>query len=318
MQLKQLEYFIKIVECGSISQAAKQLYISQPSLTKAVFTLETEYNIKLLVRKARGIELTQEGKDFVYYAKGVLAAANVMNRYFNKQEETEKSRLFIASQQLEFIHPLFLEIYQKNKDWDVHYGLMEMDRKKVIESVLKGENDIGVFVHSNWDPKPFLTGDELQQLEMHVLDRADVYLAVGPKSPLYDKKTVTFQESEKYLHILLDMEAQARQAAYFEQTVANFSRNKTIFFNTMRACEYFLMETDAILFIAKWAMGCIKNSGIRFIRVKEDNEQIKRYTELVWIKRKIVPLNATEQEFIRRMEEMLAEKKKLRKFKGET
>ena len=54
LQIKQLEYLVKIVENGSISKAAEQLYITQPNLTKAVGSLEKEYGIRLFNRKARG------------------------------------------------------------------------------------------------------------------------------------------------------------------------------------------------------------------------------------------------------------------------
>ena len=54
MRLNQLEYFIKVVECGSITKAAQELYLSQPSLTKAVSGLEAEYDVKLFDRTAKG------------------------------------------------------------------------------------------------------------------------------------------------------------------------------------------------------------------------------------------------------------------------
>ena len=61
LQIKQLEYLVKIVENGSISKAAEQLYITQPNLTKSISNLEKEYGIRLFNRKARGVELTAEG-----------------------------------------------------------------------------------------------------------------------------------------------------------------------------------------------------------------------------------------------------------------
>ena len=69
MKMKQLEYLIKIAECGSISKAAQELYISQPSLTKAISSLEEEFHVQLLLRKPRGVELTIEGKSFLHYAR---------------------------------------------------------------------------------------------------------------------------------------------------------------------------------------------------------------------------------------------------------
>lgn len=54
MKMKQLEYLLKIAECGSITKASEQLFVSQPTLTKAVMNLEEEYGVQLLVRKTRG------------------------------------------------------------------------------------------------------------------------------------------------------------------------------------------------------------------------------------------------------------------------
>ncbi|MBQ2403895.1 MAG: LysR family transcriptional regulator, partial [Lachnospiraceae bacterium] len=82
MQIKQLEYLVKIVENGSISKAAEQLYITQPNLTKAVSSLEKEYGIRLFNRRARGVELTAEGKEFMRYARKVIAAADALDSNF--------------------------------------------------------------------------------------------------------------------------------------------------------------------------------------------------------------------------------------------
>lgn len=75
MRLNQLEYFIKVVECGSITKAAQELYLSQPSLTKAVSGLEAEYDLKLFDRTAKGLKLTPEGRDFLEYAKSVVESS---------------------------------------------------------------------------------------------------------------------------------------------------------------------------------------------------------------------------------------------------
>ncbi|MDO4294704.1 MAG: LysR family transcriptional regulator [bacterium] len=305
MQLKQLEYLVKIVECGSITQAAQKLYISQPSLTKAISNLEQEYGIRLLNRKSRGIEVTAEGAEFLYYAKGVLAAASTMDHAFFKQEEWQHSRLFIASQQLDFVYKLYLDMYQSCQEEIVHYGLAEMDRQMVTQSVLRGDSDIGILVHTNSDARSFLNLHEKRKLEIHVLERADVYICVGPQSPFYDRDSVTYTETKTCLHLVLDMEIQARQNAYFEQTISKFNKDKLIFFNTISACECFLLQTDALVFIAKWAIACFKDKRIRAIPVVEDAaDQPRMYTELVWIKRVIEPLSQTELQFVKKMEQL--------------
>ena len=61
MTLKQLEYLIVVAETGSITEAARKLYIAQPSLTAAIHELEKEYDIPIFTRSRKGMELTPEG-----------------------------------------------------------------------------------------------------------------------------------------------------------------------------------------------------------------------------------------------------------------
>lgn len=307
MQLRQLEYIIKIAECGSITQAAEQLFISQPSLTKSILHLETEYNIKIFLRKSRGIELTNEGRDFIRYAKGVLTAANSLDQRFSLQKAKRESRLFVGTQQLDFVYDAFLKIYENNKDQSIHYNLVETDRNCVIEQVLNGQIDLGIIVRSSADEKTFLWHTTVKKLDIHTLAQAGVYACVGPKSPVYNRQSVTISEINNFTSLVLDINPNSQQNWYFGTMQNHFNKNKLIYFNTVSACEHFLIKTDALLFIAKWAIGCFKSSLIRFFPVLPGKKtDIMPVNELLIIKRAGEPMNPTEQEFIQELEQFFA------------
>lgn len=116
MQIKQLEYLLKIVECGSITKAASELYVSQPNLTKAIHQLEEEFDIKILSRKPRGVDLTLDGKNFVYYAKSVVSSVQALTDNCRKEHHTTHSRLFLATQQLDFVYNIFVKVFLQNND----------------------------------------------------------------------------------------------------------------------------------------------------------------------------------------------------------
>jgi len=80
MTLQQLKYILAIVACGSISEAAKRLYVSQPSLSSAVKELEEEFGIEIFVRSPKGIALTNEGIEFLAYARQVVEQAELMEQ----------------------------------------------------------------------------------------------------------------------------------------------------------------------------------------------------------------------------------------------
>lgn len=300
MQLRQLEYIIKIAESGSITQAAEQLFISQPSLTKSILQLEHEYGIQIFVRKPRGIELTDDGKEFIHYAKAVLTAANGLNeRFLHPQTSAQASHLLIAAQQLDFIYQILLSVYEQNKEKNLHYSLTETDRNSVIQQVLNGQADLGILVRSSADSKTFLWHTEAKKLDIEVLAHAATYACVGPKSCFYERDSITTSEAEHCTSLVLDMGPHAIQNRYFSMTHTHFNLKRLIFFNTVSACEHFLLETDALLFVAKWTMHCFKNPAIHFFPViPEKTMSIAPSTELLLIRRAGEPISPTEQQFI--------------------
>ena len=72
MTIQQLKYVISVVENGSITEAAKKLYISQPSLSNSIKDIENEVGITIFIRSRSGIALTKEGAEFVGYARQVI------------------------------------------------------------------------------------------------------------------------------------------------------------------------------------------------------------------------------------------------------
>lgn len=72
MNFRRLKYFVKIVEIGSMTQAAETLYLAQPALSQQVATLEGELNQQLLVRSKRGVTPTEAGKMLYIHAKSIL------------------------------------------------------------------------------------------------------------------------------------------------------------------------------------------------------------------------------------------------------
>ena len=197
MQIKQLEYLLKIVECGSITKAASELYVSQPNLTKAIHQLEEEFDIKILSRKPRGVDLTLDGKNFVYYAKSVVSSVQALTDNCRKEHHTTHSRLFLATQQLDFVYNIFVKVFLQNNDRPVHYNLVETDRNNVVHQVLNGNVNCGLFVRNNADAKTFLWDTKAKDLELHVLDQGSSYVCVGPKSPYYHRDSITMAEAWK-------------------------------------------------------------------------------------------------------------------------
>lgn len=111
MTLTQLRYVAKVAECGSITEAARQLYISQPSLSSAVRELEAELGIVIFNRSARGISLTPDGSEFLSYARQILEQTELVEQRYAHARPSK--RLFaISSQHYAFVVNAFVRLLE--------------------------------------------------------------------------------------------------------------------------------------------------------------------------------------------------------------
>ena len=82
MTVQQLKYILKVAEVGSITEAAKLLFISQPSLSNSIKETEKEAGITIFLRSRTGITLTKDGAEFLGYARQVIQQMELLeDRY---------------------------------------------------------------------------------------------------------------------------------------------------------------------------------------------------------------------------------------------
>ena len=110
MTLQQLRYVIQVVESGSLNSAAKALFISQPSLSKAIHELEKEMGISLFIRTNKGIILSEEGNKFLGYARQVVEQANLLEEQYNTKHVPSKTVFAISSQHYAFVVNAFVAL----------------------------------------------------------------------------------------------------------------------------------------------------------------------------------------------------------------
>lgn len=106
MTLQQLHYIIGVSESGSFNKAAENLYVSQPSLTSAIKEVEKEFNISIFKRSSKGISLTQDGKEFIQYARQIYAQyENLLEKIRGRISAQEKIQRVMPA--LFFCHKIF-------------------------------------------------------------------------------------------------------------------------------------------------------------------------------------------------------------------
>ncbi|MFP3155266.1 LysR family transcriptional regulator [Lachnospiraceae bacterium ZAX-1] len=142
MDFRQLEVFCAVVEWHSFSEAAHHLYLTQPTISTHIHTLEKELNIQLLQRTTKNIALTKEGKQFYEYAKSLLRLRDKALREFNHTNQ-DVIQLGVSSIPSAYLIPEILSAYH-NHFPTVSFDLVQSDSQGIINRIVSGSLDIGI------------------------------------------------------------------------------------------------------------------------------------------------------------------------------
>lgn len=195
--LRQLEYLVAVGEQGSIAQASAMVSVSSPSISTAIAQLEAEYGFPLFVRKhARGLELTQAGRQFVDQARKVLAEVDNLSRLAGaicgKVQGPLKIGCLLTFAQI--LLPAIRREFQ-NKYPDVQVTQIECDQESLLEKLHRAEIDIALTYDLEIPP----------DLEFTPLRTLPLYAVVAENHPLAELKSVSVQTLVEHPMVLLDL-----------------------------------------------------------------------------------------------------------------
>ncbi len=308
MNLKHLEYLVKIVECGSITKASQKLYVSQPALTKAITIVEQDYGIQIFKRSQKGVALTAEGENFIYYAKNAIHATDILEKTFRSKDKKERSRLSIASQQQDFLYEVLLKTYSSFVDMPVHYVVEECDRSSVAKKVLARQASLGIFIKTAYDGAPLPWRSEEDKLDFFTLDKSNIYMCVGKKSPFWGMDFITHQQARTQPSLVMASDVESANALNLDTDFQSINKEKIVFCNSIECCKYFLLNTDMLLYTSKWTSRYLDDENLHICQMlpMEKDEKfanLPQEHELTLIKRKNTLLNGTDKIFIKHLAE---------------
>lgn len=172
MQMQQLRYFTAIARAGSFSQAAKDLFMTQPPLSASIANLEDELDTQLFTRHSRGVSLTPAGEAVLRYAERVTAGEEDLRRVVSDLQAGRAGNIVIGYSHTLSV-PLIPQILRKISQVGSTLGwtLRETDPVSVIESVLEGECDVGLVATAASDDiqtlhKPYLVVDRIGEIPL--------------------------------------------------------------------------------------------------------------------------------------------------------
>lgn len=226
MRIQQLEYLEKIVEAGSINEAAKRLFLTQPSLSNAVKELENEMGIQIFQRSSGGISLTAEGREFMTYSKQILDQVNLMNeRYKNGQQR--KQSFSVSAQHYAFVVHAFVELIKSVNANEYQFTLRETETQNIFNDLARFKSELGILYTNGFNQKIMQRLFKENNLVFTPLFVAKPHIFVSRYNPLTSKSSVNLSDLEDYPYLSYE-QGEVNSFYFSEEILSTLSHKKNI------------------------------------------------------------------------------------------
>ena len=226
MTLQQLKYVVTVADKGTISEAAKELFISQPSLTKAIKELENEMQITIFNRTNKGIVVSNAGDEFLAYARQVLEQSSLLEeRFLNLKKQSP--RFSVSTQHYSFAVNAFVDVIREFGGNQYDFTLRETQTYEIIEDVSRLKSEIGILYTSSKNQEVIMKLIKQNSLEFQELFIAKPHVFISSKHPLSYREVLTLEELDDYPY--LSFEQGDYNSFYFsEEILSTLDRNRNI------------------------------------------------------------------------------------------
>ena len=226
MRIQQLEYLERIVEAGSINEAAKRLFLTQPSLSNAVKELENEMGIQIFRRSSGGISLTAEGREFMTYSKQILDQVNLMNeRYKNGQQR--KQSFSVSAQHYAFVVHAFVELIKSVNANEYQFTLRETETQNIFNDLAQFKSELGILYTNGFNQKIMQRLFKENNLVFTPLFVAKPHIFVSRYNPLTSKSSVNLSDLEDFPYLSYE-QGEVNSFYFSEEILSTLSHKKSI------------------------------------------------------------------------------------------
>ena len=244
MTLQQLKYALAVAKYGSVSLAARHLFVSQPSVTEALSMLEGEIQKTLFVRSPRGMKPTDEGRKFLGYARQVVEQMRLLEDRYSG--ESGKQYFSVSTQHYTFVASAFVDLAKRHGGDDYEFSLLEERTGKIIENVRNLKSEIGVLYMSRGNEKMLRKLLKESRLVFSPLFMAHPHVFLFRKHPLAKRASVSFADLEEYPCVTFD-QGEENPFYFAEEIGSERLMKKHVLVTDRAAVANFLMELDAYI-----------------------------------------------------------------------
>lgn len=226
MKLQQLIYAVKVAECGNITEAARRLFVSQPSITSAIRELESEMGVVIFDRSNRGVVVTEEGETFLGYARQVLEQAELLEERY-KSDARQVPHFSVSCQHYSFAVNAFVDVIRRFDAARYDFTIREEQTHEIIEDVAHMKSELGILYLSSRNREVIEKMLRKSELEFSSLFCAEPHVFLCSSHPLAGRASVTLEDLQEYPY--LSYEQGDFNSFYFsEEILSTLDRSKNI------------------------------------------------------------------------------------------
>lgn len=240
MTIQQCKYILKIAQCGSFSEAAKQLFVAQSSISVSVKTLEQELGIRIFERCGNGVYLTDDGAEFARYARQIVEQYDfTLNRYVST--DTRK-RLYVSSQHYDFVADTFGKLVRQTKEPCYRFALREMRTYDVIVETENAFSDVGIIAIKGSEFGIMERYLNKKRLEFTPILKVKPHVFMRNQHPLAGNTLITAEQLKDYP--VLSYEQGEHSASFFTEEIVSDYGDKQVEISDRASFMNLLMNTD--------------------------------------------------------------------------
>lgn len=229
MTLTQLKYVIEIANCSSMNEAAKNLFVSQPSLSGSIKDLEEQIGITIFIRSNKGVSLTSEGSDFLGYARQVVEQYDLMESKYIRKEKIKK-KFSVSAQHYTFAVEAFVALMKQFSVDDYDFSIFETKTGEVIENVDKFRSELGILYLNDFNRDVLTKLFTAKGLSFHKLFDCHIYVFLGTDHPLAKKERIKLEELMDYPCLAFD-QGDANSFYFAEELFSTYEYKQIIHAN---------------------------------------------------------------------------------------
>ena len=226
MKLQQLRYVVKVAECGSITEASRRLFVSQPSITASIRDLENEMGVHIFERTNKGVIVSEEGETFLGYARQVLDQADLLEGKYKGTSE-RVPHFSVSCQHYSFAVNAFVDVIREFDAARYDFTLREEQTHEIIEDVAHMKSELGILYLSEHNREVIERMLAANELVFEGLFCATPHVFVCADHPLAGRSSVTLGDLEDYPFLSYE-QGSYNSFYYSEELTSTFERRKNI------------------------------------------------------------------------------------------